>query len=141
VAVQALITHKEQVPHEPGQWLELRELGWYDLKRAGDANAMQAFADLPAISEVIASMSRGEIDKVVKQVSDADLLVAYDQRILLHAGIVGWSYVDDKNDPVPVTEVNIDGLDEKTAHWAALQIVGYLPKEDAKNSSGPSTGT
>lgn len=125
-----------EIPHEPGESMSLRQLGWYDLQEAARARRKDAFDVQREMGrDLLTTMQqvRAELgEAIVNQASDA--LQQYDLETLLRLGIEGWSY------PEPVTEETIRCLDPVTAEWAGRQIIGAdETPADRKNDSGGST--
>lgn len=95
-----LITRKLDVPGEDGQWIEVRPLSLqtqYTLELAAGVEARAAVAadgnvDLEA-TESFAKLSK-----------------------FLQGAIIAWSY------PVPVTQENIDDLEQETTLWLSSEI-------------------
>lgn len=128
-------TRRVEIPHEPGEWMDFRGLGWYDLKEAQEARRGDAFKVQREMGpDLLLSMQkvRAELGAAASQADDP--VQNYDLETLLRLGIAGWSY------PEPVTDETRRLLDPTTAEWAARQIVGVPETEDErKNGSGGST--
>lgn len=138
------ITDKRDIPHEPGEWIEIRKLSWKQLDGSRDARQASVFGNVKAMgAEVMGALPQrcrrcGE-DKHKGQcpapedradASAADPTNDYDQGSMLHAGIVAWSYEE------PPSQANIDTLDEVTAAWVFAEIVAYntVPKGDEQGN-------
>ena len=149
------------VPHEPGEWLELRRLSFgelRDLRRESEGAYLAALAVLP--DNVLDAQLRLESERAEKRRKAAeeakaagaddvpaadgpkgDPLAGKDIATVLGFGVVGWSYTGADGEPVPVTGEAIAMLDEATAVWAAREIL-LLGEDDArKKGSSPSTAT
>lgn len=139
LALRSTVTRQVEIPHEPGEWMELRQLGWQALEQAQNAQQRAWLANVKEIgadffNEMQAAAAKAREGVVVADDAPADPMAAYDQGTVLRAGIVKWSYSE------PVTPENIALLDPVTAAWAAREIVGRLETEEArKNGSGSST--
>lgn len=112
------ITRRVPIPHEPGQWMELRRLSWTQLdqaKRARSDAAMKNLADQPGeVRELMRDTA--SVRSAVVEV-ERDPLAEYDVATLLALGIHAWSY-----DEPPIAEHFAD-LDPVTADWAAREIL------------------
>lgn len=125
---------REDIPHEPGQWMELRSLTWPELEKARKIKQSATFADLGDIGPDTLKQLQGlTSDAVADAVSDP--LATLDVLTVLSVGILRWSYAAE------VTVANIERLDSETARWAAREIVQAPNEEQRKNSSNGSTDT
>ena len=121
------ITKQVDVPHESGEWFELRLLGWKQLDEAKRVRTKQSFANIKEMG--------GDIFKAIQSArSDdgaavADPLAEYDLETVLLKGIVSWSYDE------PVSPETIGNLDLTTAEWAARAILGIESADARKNGS------
>lgn len=123
---------REDIPHEPGQWMELRALTWPELEKAKKIKQSATFADLGEIGPDTLKQLQGlSTDAVSEALTDP--LASLDVLTVLTAGVLRWSYGAD------VTVANIERLDSETAQWAAKQIVQAPNAEQRKNSSNGST--
>jgi len=141
MAVKKSITHRKDIPHEPGQWMEFAELGWGALDELRTAKTREAMADFAALSPSIIERAQQEEDRkqeeakakgeTYKSPEPTEYVSEFQKAGLLHKTIIAWSYPDD------VTYENIDMLDEETAGWAykmATEI--HVPNiEDMGNST------
>lgn len=125
MAIVKGITKRAEIPHEPGEWMELRRLSWRQLEQASDA---QSDAALDRMKRLGGDLLKALRDTVSNQ--EQNPTAKYDQAAVLKSGIVNWSY------NVPVTPENIDDLDKETADWAVEEILGmHAPRteEERKN--------
>lgn len=129
------ITKVVEIPGEPSEWLEIRQLGWVTLEKA----KTQRLAALIQMNDVLGALREaikngGAVVQEAKAAAAKDPFQQYDQLTLLRHGVAGWSYKAD---------VDVELLDEKTAEWAARQILAYtLPGEaEVKASSSLGTGS
>lgn len=140
-----MLTHKiirrVELPHEPGAWIDVRQLSYLQLDFAREIGATQALERMGKITpelrqqlaEARVAIARAQGDDVSVLVA-GDPLAGYDVQTLLQAGIVAWSYDD------PVTPQSVDELDEKTADYVARELVPQEePEADRKNGSSRST--
>lgn len=124
-------TRLVEIPHEPGEHMELRLLGWKDLDAAKKVRTRQSFANIKEMGgDVFKAIQDAKSDGAAAVV---DPLAEYDLETVLKAGIASWSYTE------PVTPETIGALDELTAQWAARVILGIESADARKNGSAPST--
>lgn len=118
---------RADIPHEPGQWLDIRPLNWVDLERAKKVKQSETFRDIGALgSDLVKQMQGMTSDSVAETL--ADPLALLDLHTVLCCGITGWSY------GAEVTAETIKQLDAVTAKWAAMEIVQPQSEEQRKNS-------
>lgn len=113
------------IPHEPGEWLELRPLPWPLLAEAAAKLQRDQAAEANKLLDSMLSPEdrRAAMDKAMSQrngtaerQAPTDPAAIWDRRIVLRAGIVAWSYGEFEPDLV-------DDLDEATAKWAFETIL------------------
>ncbi len=115
MAVLSKVARRVDIPHEPGEWMEVLELSNVDLM-ACRRDAWKAIAfDFVGDEE----MKEEQVD------FETGVL-------LLERGIVAWSY-----DAECSTE-NKRNLDSKTMMWAIRMIRNDDTAEDQEKGSGPS---
>lgn len=122
-----------EIPHEPGQWMRFRLVPYAVLAEAR-AKKMEDGIRLAKVLDGI-KLDLAEIQKAATAASvDDDPAARYDRATLLRAGIAAWSYEG---------AVDGDDLDERTAEWAAREIVrlAFPTEKDLGKGSSPSTGT
>lgn len=127
MAVRSSITHKKDIPHETGEWMEFKELGWRTFQAAREARSRQALVNFRDLGpEFLKSMQQTPSEPTEEApAKKEDLADTFDMGMLLRASITAWSY------DVPCTEANIDELDEKTAAWALKMIDEiHFPSEE-----------
>jgi len=132
------VSHKVDIPHEPGEWMEFRELGWKTLEAAREIRSRNSLLNVRDLGpEFLKSLTSTEDSPEVKEVPTD----TYDKGTLLRTSILNWSYI------VPCTEANIDSLDPITAAWAFDEIIKiHFPTEDeagkvSESSNAPSQGS
>ena len=135
------ITRRVAIPHEFGQWLDLRLLSYRQFDEAAAAkvaSAMKSMSSMPGnlmaqIAESREKMSKEAAEEAAKAIDP--LAATYDKTTLLRLGIAGWSYDD------PVTDETIDTLDSVTAEWAARTLLTLHERtaDEKKDGSWPST--
>lgn len=122
------------VPHEAGQWFELRPLSWVQMKEARKLAATEQreiAKDFGA--EFVAALTSGQVDeaKARKLIAEQQYKpAAFDTATMLEKGIAAWSYEEDCN------EITIAQLDERTAVWAVQAIISLCKPpsdEEVKN--------
>lgn len=119
------IVRRVDIPHETGEWMELKRLSWRQLEKAEE---IQSDSLLPKMKKM-----GGDIINALQEVGkkqEQDLTAKYDKGAVLGWGIVSWSY------DAEVNEGNIDALDEKTANWAFREILSLnepRTEEEQKN--------
>lgn len=127
-------TQKVNIPHEEGEWVELKPLSWKDLDRARAERLRTVMDSVRAAGDMMASLTSMARNGTDDTPTPDDPVAAYDLGALLKAGILAWSY-----DAV-VDQENIDSLDEDTARWIARQLVGgNKTEQDRKNGFSTST--
>jgi hypothetical protein len=103
-------TWTKEIPHEPGQSITFRKLSWLGLEHAATVRRQALVAELKDFGDLVSKLPQPDATKAQAQPE------LYDRRVLLHKGIVAWTY------PEEVNEQNVDLLDEETANWAVEQI-------------------
>lgn len=114
------MTRKIELPHEPGQWVEIRPLSWRKLQDARDSRVRELAKQMQSLGrDVLDALPKGDRSEApsAEQETPASLLNAYSLGALLRAGIVAWSYDE------PVSGETIDELDEQTAQLIARELV------------------
>ena len=105
-------TERLDIPHEPGEWIDIRAVTGAELDESGDqvtTKVVHQFAD--QLSSILSA--RRDPD----QKKSSDRKAGYDPAILLNYAITAWSY------PVPVTKDSIALLDGKTRDWIWEEVV------------------
>ena len=121
-------TRRIELPHEDGEWVEVRMLSWRELREA----RQKRLDDTLDVAKKMGTDLRKEIreareDADVKEAM-GDPLNDYDLETLLGYGIVKWSYERDVN------AGNIGLLDEKTVRVVASELVPDA-EEEGKDSA------
>jgi len=130
---QALRVRRE-IPHEPGEWVDIRPLSWKRLDEAkqtrlaeqakliglmGGYRAARDDGDTPAKAEATeppdapASASNGHLDPK-----------DYDTGIVLRGGLLAWSYGQ------KIGAGEVETLDERTAAWLAGEILALHDRSE-----------
>ena len=111
----ALVTEaikRVDIPHEDGEWLEVRRLSWRELEAASDTATDALMARMKQLG--------GEMVQALRSVTteqQADPFGGYDRQAVLVAGLKAWSY------DAKVTPENLALLDEETAAFAYREIL------------------
>jgi hypothetical protein len=133
MAIVTHMTRRVDVPHEPGEWIELRSLGWAALEQCEAERLRKVFGRMRDTRDALGADLNAEIQKARDEQAAAaqqspaadappptleDVANRYDQAALLLAGIAAWSYAE------PVSAATIAQLDPVTAKWATLVLAG-----------------
>lgn len=120
------ITKRLEIPHESGEWMEIKKLSWAQLEAASDVASMAALERIGKMGgDVIAAIKGATVDQERAPGSE------YDKAAVLKSGILRWSY------DAKVTTDTINQLDKETADWAFEQILGLnkpRTEEETKNA-------
>lgn len=118
------ITRRVDVPHEPGEWLELRYLDRSQFKEAAIIRQREAAGMAKSYGGELFSAiqkTREELavppDAKPAEPTIEELVAAYDPDTLLKLAVAGWSYDEE------VSEDALKRLDEATVEWAVKEIV------------------
>lgn len=139
------ITHELKVPHEPGQWVTVRQLSLDELSQAQAAKITSGLATAgKAIAAVghdtFKAMQQAYASQQAAVVADplGQTVNEYDAGTLLRLAVVGWSY-ETEQPSNPIAQ-----LDARTAEWLLREIVmlhvpvGPTAETDRGNGSSPS---
>src|SRR4030067_552195 len=125
-------TKRVEIPHEQGQWMEIRQVSKRQKEKAADAKTEVALLKAKAMGpELMATIQNAQPTAIVREPT----VDAFDWATVLMFGIAAWSSAES------VTVENIEALDETTADWAFKTILAFSgpPTEDErKNDSPPS---
>lgn len=101
------------IPHEPGEWVELRLLGWRELEKAEGV-----FVDgmLDKVAKNPQLMSLKDLDDGEER-EESPIRDRIDHAALLRAALTGWSYKEDCTDEAK------DRLDQRTKDWIIDTII------------------
>jgi hypothetical protein len=118
------ITKKVDIPHEEGEWIELKKLSWKQLEQASDASTNALMERMKKMGGDILSALR---DAAPQEQNPEE--AKYDISTVLKFGIVRWSYDAAVKD-------NIDLLDDETAQWAFKEILNMnKPRTDEEEKN------
>lgn len=126
-------TSKVPIPHEEGEWIEIRPLSWKAIEEAKHARLKGLIETMQDAAPLLQLLEGRTVD--TQDAGLVDPLAQYDLTTLLLRGIVGWSYGE------VIDKENIEALDELTAKWAAEMLLGAGRgnEADRKNASSNST--
>ncbi len=116
MAINAGLTKVLPVPHEPGESITVRVLGWAALQRCLDAQTAASFGVVKAMgADLFTALQTRSTTAVNGATATATATAAstYDRATLFRESIVGWTY------GYTVTPENIENLDPVTADWLA----------------------
>jgi len=116
MAVRSSVTHKRDVPHEEGQWIEFKELGWRSFEAAREVRARQGLMNFRELGPEFLKGAQASPADEETSTKKAEFKDTYDMGMILRASIIAWSY------EAECSEANIDELDQKTAEWALTVI-------------------
>lgn len=135
---------RQDIPHEPGEWMEFKKPSGAIVREArvaAESEGRKGVRDFgPEI--VKAFMSGDDDDKAVRRTQALERASTYnpsnfDRATLLRSTITAWSYVTPEGIPVPVSAETIAELDEATAQWAHEAVVALLKPPTAEDSKSP----
>jgi len=119
-------TRKIDLPHEAGEWIEVRDL---TRKQIAEARRLK----LKSLKSMLEDL--GDIREQIKEYAGpppepnaALTLDAYDIDYVLAEGIVAWSYGE------KFSAEAVDRLDQKTAEYVARDLLGIEEEEQGKDA-------
>jgi len=103
-----------EIPHEPGQWIEIRQLSGHEVEEAGRRGLIANGELLEALPQRIveAFMSRSG-----DQSGEREASRTWDTDYVLSCAITGWSY------DIEPSPASIGDLDAQTREWARARVV------------------
>lgn len=129
MAIVTGYTKRLDIPHEPGQWMTIRQLSKRQRERAADARTDAVLTRVKGMGLELLREFQGQARPDV-QAAMADGANAYDWVTVLQYGLEAWSY------EAPLTIENIENLDEATADWAFREVLAFsgpLTEDERKN--------
>lgn len=133
------VVAKLDIPHEPGEWVEVRKLNHKTLARAAAVRSEAGISSMKALGAELLTALRQARDEVKEAVTAPVTVDAYDRDLVLQGGVVRWSYAQ------PVTPESLGDLDDVTAKWLASEIVTRSvagpSAETVGNATAPSTAS
>ena len=117
------------VPHEPGNWFEVRRLSWAELDRARETKLAATMTTARAMgAELMEAMQAGRSLIVGAPPAPID---SYDTRLLLSLSVAGWGGPEYDGQAVDTSQ-----LDEQTKDWALGVIANLsLPRTEAETKN------
>ncbi len=117
-----------EIPHEAGEWLEVRALTWPEKEAASkerQQSAMDQAAKMPP--EMFAAIQDMDRDQSQNE--------KFDLGLVLKGGLVGWSYTE------PLNRESLRALDDRTAQFAFGEIMArsQFSRAEGNESTPPST--
>jgi|TARA_R110000824_G_scaffold132891_1_gene295454 hypothetical protein len=119
------IVEKLDVPHEEGQWIEIKNLSWKAMEEAVNNKQERDIGQVKRMGgdvfeAIMRSSNKDDDDKKPDEGSEKTVrggtFESYDMETLLRKSIIAWSY-----DGKPTVE-RIQDLDARTAKWIAQEI-------------------
>lgn len=104
------------LPHEPGQWVEIKKLNGRQLRKVRKAAQLEAFQTMRDMgAEMLTAVQSIDADAAesAARALQRNPLQGYDVDLLLEMSVVGWSY------DLPVDADTIADLDDDT-----IQVIG-----------------
>ena len=118
-------SEKYEIPHESGEWVELRKLSARQLRKCEKERQKEVMS--------LAREMGADIFKALQGVEtpdrEVDVRSRYHLDTLLELAIESWSYDE------PVSKENIGRLDEQTEQFIVSKVLGVEPEEEAKKGS------
>jgi hypothetical protein len=131
------VVTKLDIPHEAGEWVEVRKLNHKTLARAAQVRSEAGIASMKSLGAELLTALRQARDEI-KEAAAAPTADVYDRDLVLQNGVMRWSYA------LPVTPEALGDLDAVTATWLASEIitrsVAAPSPESVGNATAPSTG-
>ncbi len=123
-------TKQIEIPHEPGEWLKVRQLSGRALDEAREERSRRVLANARAMGAEVMLAFQDVERPASTEPAEPDPLADYDVDTVLRCGIIAWSYQE------KVKPETIADLDEQTRDWAAREILAMCQRSEAdrKNS-------
>ena len=122
-------TKRVDLPHEPGEWIDVRMPSLNILNRARQTQSRGAIELMQGVDMALLNTFGDRADVAAPRERSAE----YDALTLLKGCITAWSY------PEPLSYENIDELDEETVSAVVAVLLPPVVEEERKNGSGRST--
>ena len=106
------------IPHESGEWIEVRQLSGLELDEASDVQVLKITKRLGSIDAATIDALRTGRDGAEAPAAQQDPALSYDAETLLKYAVVGWSYTQYQCD-----EQTKRLLDAVTLKWLVSEIV------------------
>jgi len=138
MALSSGITERHDVPGEPGEWMEFRQLGFAALIEAQQAATERTGRYMRAVGP---DNYERLISRPRETTRAGDPFLSHDTATLLQYGLVRWSYPAELPLPADRPEVRriraalIADLDAKTAEWAARTVLELSGVDNARGDA------
>lgn len=125
-------TERIEIPHEPGEWADIRMLSWKQREEARQARMNAVLRSVQSMGgdtfRQLREMTADDEEAARKQNEDA--LQTYDMEAVLRNGLLRLSYAETMGADV------IDDLDGDTAEYIARAIIRFSSRaeEEGKGS-------
>lgn len=106
-------TRKIKLPHEPGAWIEVKDLTWKQIAEAKRLNMLDMMKSMKDFGDILEAVMGKKPDPNVKETIES-----YDIDYVLKSAVKGWSYNE------KFTPKLIDQLDPKTVNFLANELLG-----------------
>lgn len=113
-------TRRIELPHEPGQYIEIRDLSFLEIEKSKTRKLKDLMGMFSGVEMPDFKAPEGLDDR------EPDPMAGHDIAYLLAKGIVGWSY-EEKVSPEAVAK-----LDRETAELVVREILGIEEDEARK---------
>lgn len=143
--VDEMPTRQLEIPGEPGEWFEVRELSWKELEECRRERSRQRMARVremggDVLKAVAEAEQAGEHEKEIEEAraenTRAEALDSFDRELLVTKSVVGWSF------EARFQATRLAKLDEHTFTWLFETIVAiYLPSDEEAEAEGKGDGT
>ena len=105
---------RSDIPHEPGEWVDLRLLSGAQMDKAQDSATTKMMAKMSDVLPLMKSLPQSD-SKPDDSINTRR--ISYDPTILLESALAAWSYAED------VSSDTIEQLDAITRDWLWDTIV------------------
>lgn len=122
------MTKRLELPHEPGQWIEVRELSFMAIRRAKEKAMLDQSRFLKELKPFLDDDVEERATEAASKARKRDPLLDYDLGVLMQEAVIAWSY-DDK-----VTRESVLWLDQRTAEYVARAVIPAPETEDERKN-------
>jgi len=120
--VSTITTERIPIPHEPGEWMRFQMLSYLTLDKSRKVRMAELTAETATLSKETIAQIREELAAAKNApVIKAEPIQKHDRATLLRHGIAEWSYEG---------AVDAEDLDDRTADWAAREILALSEPTD-----------
>lgn len=142
--VSFLPAKRYDIPHESGEWIELRKPSSRHVREARLARESEGRRSMNDFSaEIVKAFNSGDDDeRAVRRAKRLSELQEYspdgfDRDTLLCASIVRWSYQRPEGGMVPINRDSVGDLDEETARWAVGLVLDLMRPASKEADKSP----